>query len=304
MEEENFDVKSIKKILEEIEEIPSTEPEKTISKIITVMGGNPIPVLSIGLNKYLTIEAEQKNPKLPMPEDYTKTEKILHEMLTENTGAHFLDSGFLYGRHWEENRKIQDFRKTPVIIVEKDYVLVNIFHFLNAFLERDAVSEILEAYFYKLADTEWINLSWLECIYKFAKVLRKLGFETYNVFNTYNWENLLSQGFQGMIFENEKGSYIILQIHNGCDVRGGYTKPRIFKLTADLEFEFHDAMNDIHAECKCTNAYIDESFNWHWYSDYEKDKAEFPEYWEWNEKEKVFVCKKCNNKVEFYSCLI
>jgi hypothetical protein len=297
----------IKQILNEIEKIPSTEPEKTIAKMITIMGGNPINILSIGLNKYLTNEAEQKNPKLPMPKDYTKTERILHEMLIENTGAHFLDSGGIYGRHWERNRKIKDFRKLPIIKIENDidgpYISINIFHFLNTFLERDNVSEFLEEYFYKLANSEeWKDLSWLGCIEEFADVLKELGYKVYNVFNSYNWENLLSQGIQGMIFENENSRYIILQIHNGCDIRGGYTAPRIFKLNEDDDGLFFLAMSEIGATCKCIQVFSDDC-GYHWYG-YENDKHEFPKQWEWNKDKKAYVCKKCKNKVKFYNSYI
>ena len=33
------------------------------------------------------------------------TNKIITEMLTESTGKAFMDSGDIYGRHWEENQK-------------------------------------------------------------------------------------------------------------------------------------------------------------------------------------------------------
>ena len=32
-------------------------------------------------------------------------ENIVYEMLTENTGTHFLDSGGEDGRHWQVNQK-------------------------------------------------------------------------------------------------------------------------------------------------------------------------------------------------------
>ena len=43
------------------------------------------------------------------------TKKIIYEMLTENTGAHFLDSGGAYGRNHERNAKktINDFEAEP-----------------------------------------------------------------------------------------------------------------------------------------------------------------------------------------------
>ena len=45
--------------------------------------------------------------------------------------------------------------------------------------------------------------------------------------------HFLSQNIQYHIFEYEGDYYIALQIHGGCDIRGGYTEPRIFKIDDD-----------------------------------------------------------------------
>ena len=39
------------------------------------------------------------------------TKQLIYKMLTQNTGAHFLDSGGAYGRNWERNqvKTIEDF---------------------------------------------------------------------------------------------------------------------------------------------------------------------------------------------------
>jgi hypothetical protein len=57
--------------------------------------------------------------------------------------------------------------------------------------------------------------------------------------NSYNEENLLDQVILFTYFElrcgfgrsGNLGTYVVLQIHGGCDVRGGYTRPRVFTLT-------------------------------------------------------------------------
>ena len=50
--------------------------------------------------------------------------------------------------------------------------------------------------------------------------------------NTYNDSiQLLSQVLQGSFVKIYDKDYIILQIHNGCDVRGGYTHAKMFLLT-------------------------------------------------------------------------
>ena len=42
---------------------------------------------------------------------------IVSEMLKENTGTHFLDSGGSYGRSWQRNQK-RDFEKEEACIVD------------------------------------------------------------------------------------------------------------------------------------------------------------------------------------------
>jgi hypothetical protein len=66
--------------------------------------------------------------------------------------------------------------------------------------------------------------------------------------NTYNEENLLDQTLLFTYFELRSGlgrggrvnSYVVLQIHGGCDVRGGYTKPRVFVVEDDDELAMFD----------------------------------------------------------------
>ena len=43
-------------------------------------------------------------------------ENVIIEMLKENTGEHFLDSGGAYGRHWEKNQD-KNFKDVPVIML-------------------------------------------------------------------------------------------------------------------------------------------------------------------------------------------
>jgi hypothetical protein len=66
--------------------------------------------------------------------------------------------------------------------------------------------------------------------------------------NTYNEENLLDQTLLFTYFELRAGpgrgglldSYLVLQIHGGCDVRGGYTRPRLFVIEDDDELAIFD----------------------------------------------------------------
>lgn len=58
--------------------------------------------------------------------------------------------------------------------------------------------------------------------------------------NTYNGEDALSQVLQYVLFSGEYGDFVVLQIHGGCDVRGGYTKPRVFSFGNLTELDILD----------------------------------------------------------------
>jgi hypothetical protein len=109
------------------------------------------------------------------------------------------------------------------------------------------------------------------------------GLETYNVStkgdvtNTYNYESSIDQVLQFIMFPwsgdagrfggNHTGiPYIILQIHGGADVRGGYTAPHIFALKArehDID-EFVLADGDYYVSVGDEQWYTDDNGS-HWY---------------------------------------
>ena len=202
-------------------------------------------------------------------------EKI-KEMLKENTGVHFLDSGSAYGRHWQQNQD-KDFDKEDSVIVstwgDNDIsVSYNIYHFLTTFLDITKESEKLNKQLNKVMDKS--EDYYLADIEKFIEENNyiKIGSD-----NSYNYDNLLSQVIQYTIFTLEKYNnhsepfyadkvFMVLQIHGGCDVRGGYTKPYIFEIN-DIEY-MTMAQYDINVSCQRCNKswYSDDSGN-NWYSD-------------------------------------
>jgi hypothetical protein len=58
--------------------------------------------------------------------------------------------------------------------------------------------------------------------------------------NTYNEECLLDQTLQFVYFVCDNTPYVILQVHGGCDVRGGYTTPVVFEVTGCAETAIFD----------------------------------------------------------------
>jgi len=306
---------NIKDVFRELEkecekENISTTPVK-LAEMMALMGANPTGFLCEAISAELTKKAEKERP-WKMPSDYTEIERAIHEMLVENTGVHILDSGGAYGRHWERNRKVEDFRKEPVldVTVWDDGMMefsLSVFHFLTTFLDIDNTAKALQKMFDEFAESEGErDQPWLTVMEDFAEKLEELGFESHGPWNTYDEETILSQVLQGItLFRNgdEYDQYVILQIHNGCDVRGGYTRPRIFKVV-EPDYMLM-AMGDVNASCGCTDIYSDDC-GYHWYNRDGSDEG-FPDYWKVEPKregaeswEYQYRCMKCGKVVEFY----
>lgn len=186
---------------------------------------------------------------LPVPGPEVKqsiTDIKLIEMLTENTGRHMLDSGGAYGRNWERNQG-EDFYSQPLsqykfeFYPDGDWYVdfsINLFPYLRERLEYVPYLDNKFIEFCKEYDPE-DKQSWADCLEAFQGVLQdKHNLEYKTSWNTYNDEyNFLSQVLQGYEFrDNHLDTYIALQIHGGCDVRGGYTRPVFFKLDAWTDF--------------------------------------------------------------------
>ena len=186
-------------------------------------------------------------------------EQTIAAMLTQSTGTHFLDSGGGNGRAWQRNagKTVEDFRAMPSATAEiyvREYggetvaeILprVNVFHLLTGgALELDDLchnfnSVMMEDWKH---GGEYYGVSidgheWLEMV----------GFKPNGEsFNTYNWGANHSQVLQGaeLTREGEYGEekYLLLQIHGGADVRGGYTDAKLFKL--DDHAEVYNALTE------------------------------------------------------------
>jgi hypothetical protein len=206
---------------------------------------------------------------------------VISAMLKENTGTHFLDSGGSNGRQWQRNQLV-DFEKTPASTVEFDLerrwvtVTKSIYFYLIDQLiiteESQSLYERFEA-FTKLPDIQ--NLSWHETYDAFAKHLNAVdypdgldkndsGWKIIGGENSYNHESSLSQVYQYDILDNDdKGiRIIVLQIHGGADVRGGYTDPKFFQTSSGEEY-FGYADNDYTIDIGRHSFYTDDGNNWY-----------------------------------------
>lgn len=165
----------------------------------------------------------------------------VHAMLVENTGRALCDSGDAYGRAWQRNqgKKVADFQKRPQVAWDGEDWSVDIFHYLTNRLHLDEVCDHYNKRFVpaKDWDGDYYGVSraasdWLE----------RRGFQSHpewkQPFNSYNWSSKLSQDIQGTFLQLANTDYVLLQVHGGCDIRGGYTDARLF--TCDPSELFSD----------------------------------------------------------------
>lgn len=172
-----------------------------------------------------------------MNNQITETDRVLADMLTENTGSHMLDSGGAYGRNWERNQGLtaQAFMEAPEVQVSQWGISLDLFHYLRQRLEfMPDIQQVFDdfAELPENKDTHWYGLmgEWRELY----------PTDWLGGFNSYNGECLLSQTIQGEYFDYEGETYLMLQIHGGCDVRGGYTAPKIFREYSEPGYIMYD----------------------------------------------------------------
>jgi|APHM01.1.fsa_nt_gi hypothetical protein len=215
--------------------------------------------------------ADHEGKSVPSPS--TDPVEIIKSQLTENTGTHFLDSGGAYGRHWEENQENPPWEK-PTFTVRDQYVTENVYNHMQRTLGRDEMCVSLEIALYAFGySEEYSSTSWLPTTENFVDLLDGAFYtpefaEEYGLpvvvandiagfaadfdgdtrpftFNTYNSEfGELTQCLQGAALGGGPyAEYWAIQVHQGCDIRGGYTAPRVYRseYTTPMthEREFH-----------------------------------------------------------------
>ena len=331
------------KIVKETAEAVGVDPGP--STMLAFIGASPemiTRVMGAQINTKITKEAEEKHPTPDgLPSDYNEIERIIHGMMIENTGAHFLDSGGAYGRNWERNRAVPDFRKDQALTVDIDeakhkpghyYVeySVDVFTYLTETLDTDETTEKLERLFSDYMKQN-PDLGWYSGVREFIEAdIPDLCIENTGGENTYNRDSILSQVLQYELFEIDGTTYTALQIHNGCDVRGGYTRPRFFVLGDWDEYLPSDC--NINAQCGCVSIWSD-ICGYHWYenTDDRPDPAqtdlegeyiynppvletdrELPKFWAKVDRDpehgeyvgdKMLVCAYCDQVVKFWGCV-
>jgi len=201
----------------------------------------------------------------------TPTEKALIAQLTENTGMAMCDSGGAYGRNWEKNQG-RTFIDEPATVLKFERwgdcfsinVTHNVFHWLNERVDYDAdMTRKLKVFARR---KQYEDSYWLIIMEDFAA---KHGAheDSIGMVNTYNGEDLLSQVLQYYHWYDRDAyaEYAAIQIHGGCDVRGGYTAPKIYRVCDGL---FDNARARIHCPVCRAMWESDEGYYWQPYEGY------------------------------------
>ena len=195
------------------------------------------------------------------------TREALSGMFKEKTPTSILDSGGAYGRHFEKNQG-RNFTKEPdgQVEVENDGEVglsMSSYAYLNGHTEyAEKLDHDFNA-FAHLRDNE--EDAWEKVIERWIK---KIGAKLVGSGNTYNNDTLLSQDYQTHTFEKDDIFYTLLQIHGGCDIRGGYTAPKVFELgDEDAYHSFLRDASEASAYCNkdSNHSWDTEDAGYHWY---------------------------------------
>ena len=184
-----------------------------------------------------------------------KTIDVIYSMLIENTGTHFLDSGGDSGRHWQANqeRTCQEFARDPVYRIydldtEYPYCRKSVYHHLVDSLEyldqanKDFESWVAADPYHWDKNPEGRCLSSLNDAERYMSLFHGMRKENLDARsdNTYNGECDLTQDLQFVYLGDTYDCDIIaLSIHNGADVRGGYTNYKIFRIDPDMFYDWY-----------------------------------------------------------------
>ena len=255
-------------------------------------------------------------------DNLTTTERatavMLVQMLTENTGRHILDSGGAYGRNWERNAgmTVEAALAAPAASwgFKGEYVTLDVFHFL---FERLEYAPSMDARFQRFMDEgENAERGYMELMEDWAEQLTG-DRSSWTTINTYNGEDALSQVIQYVQINTDGseplfGDTYLIQIHGGCDVRGGYTRPRVFlnkhpydeaPLLENNDFEvwcdgatlYHPQTHTLPGFPDTPPEEIQHSWSFRAGESYDQDGnylSTTPE-WEWDEDADLPLCPEC-----------
>lgn len=177
------------------------------------------------------------------------TDDVLLSMLLEPTGTHIMDSGGDMGRHWQINQT-RNLPAEPEVTATfyltgcntdpaesrslMAYPQIRLLHFLREHLEFAPDVQKLYEKFAGLPRNADVDST--EVMVEFANNLDRRS-RTMELVNSYNYDCDLDQTILYQGFMHKGFRHLILRVHGGCDVRGGYTKPKVFRLKSETGWD-------------------------------------------------------------------
>jgi hypothetical protein len=187
------------------------------------------------------------------------TRRAIAAQMKENTGASILDSGGAYGRNHERNQskgvkfgqglQVDEYSAT---IPVQDYME----HCFARTPDAVALEKVLKAHIRRAYPGEGVALGYHEGA-AINEALEAIGAtmdgeHSGKWWNTYNDDTDLSQTLQLLTFAHGGKDYAIVQVHGGCDVRGGYTNGKVYEVPefynlfdVKAEPEHHDGTGQV-----------------------------------------------------------
>ena len=173
--------------------------------------------------------------KPSIPRRLNPTERKLASMFLEGVSTNLVDSGLVYGYNYDYNRENPVWEQPESQVEFSVYadgtlditLQLNTFKLLANQLEYDKeANKKFQKWVKKLYDADEY---WRDHLDEFPAVSRSdFTPERWIRDNTCNGDTLLDQQFEYDYCPDS--GYVILQIHNGCDIRWGYTNPVFFRV--------------------------------------------------------------------------
>lgn len=173
--------------------------------------------------------------KPSIPRRLNPTERKLAKMFIEGVPRSLVDSGMVYGYNYDYNRENPVWEQ-PESRVEFSVLgdgrldidlRLNTFRLLANQLEYDKEANRKFQKWVKKLDSE--DEYWRDHLDEFPAVSRSdFTPERWIIDNTCNGYTLLDQQFVFSYCPNS--SYVIIELHGGCDIRWGYTAPVFFRV--------------------------------------------------------------------------
>jgi hypothetical protein len=185
---------------------------------------------------------------------YDIIDKLLKEPITHYLG----DSGGAYGYQYEKNQKegyltglnpVEEYTNGNERTIE---ITIPIYDFLTYNLSKSEDTSNFEKELFKAFKENGFEPSEIYEVEEYLKStegIEETGLLPIKYYNTYNGEEFLSQTLLFCIFSANENDYVLLEVHNGCDVRSGYTSLQLFKIK-DTEY-FITGISDRFCQCEC-----------------------------------------------------